>query len=194
MRAPAFALAALVPLAAAAESSVTKRYEPAAAADDLRNWGNLRIGGAVGAGDGRPEICGEFLPFAFLSVEACGSGAGILHDEPIQQAMHVRAKVSPWRLRAGDLRLEPLVGAGMIELQVGRDAPGLRFSDTGPDRLETAGLEAMAGLRVLLPVGGGFELVGELSGGLGYTPHAPDLRIPYPVVPAFASFTIGMGF
>lgn len=194
MRSLAPALILLLPLGSAAATTVTQRHEVQPDPEEVRHWGNLRIGGAMGAGQGRPEICGEFLPLTFLAVEACGSGAGILHDEPIHQAMHVRAKVSPWRWALGEFLLEPLFGFGMIELQVGEDQPGFRFGDTGPDNLETAGFEVMGGLRTLLPVGGDFELVADLSVGVGYTPHAPQLIHPHPRTPAFGSFTVGFGF
>ena len=184
----------LLPLAAGADPSVSREVPPPAAAEEVRNWGNLRVGGAVGGGSGRPEICGEFAPLTFLAIEACGTGAGILHDEPVNQAMHFRAKVALLRLAAGALLLEPVVGAGLIELQVGEDDGGFRFGDTGPRGVETAGFEAMGGLRALLPVGAGFELVGEVSAGLGYTPHAPELVLPQPVVPVFGSLTVGIGF
>ena len=187
-------LALILPLAAGAEPSVTKTFEPEESREEVRNWGNLRIGGALGAGDGRPEICGEFAPLAMLSLEACGTGAGILHDEPVDQSMHVRAKLRLIRFTLGDLLLEPLVGAGMIELQLGEDDPGFRFGDAGPRGVETAGLEVMGGIRALFALGAGFELVGELSGGVGYTPHAPELIRPMPQVPAFGSLTVGIGF
>jgi hypothetical protein len=193
MRAAAL-LIVFLPLAAMAEPSVSAEFEPADEPEVVRNWGNLRVGGALGGGSGRPEICGEFAPLTFLSIEACGTGAGILHHEAINQAMHFRAKAVLLRIEAGVLLLEPLLGAGMIELQVGEDDGGFRFGDTGPRGVETAGFEAMGGLRALLPVGAGFELVGELSAGIGYTPHAPDLVLPQPVVPVFGALTVGVGF
>jgi hypothetical protein len=192
MRAAALVLA--LPFTAGAEPSVSTEVPPPAEKPEVRHWGNLRVGGAIGGGDGRPEICGEFAPLAFLSIEGCGTGAGILHDEPVNQASHFRAKLRLFRLEAGPLLLEPLVGAGMIELQVGKDDAGFRFSDVGPRAIETAGPEAMGAVRALLPVGAGFELVSELSFGVGYTPEAPDLVLPQPEVPVFGGLTVGVGF
>ncbi len=183
----------LLPATALAEPSVTKEFEPAPEREEVRHWGNLRIGGAVGAGSGRPELCGEVAPLSFLSVEACGTGAGILHDEPIRQAMHIRAKLALHRFSLGDFLLEPLVGAGMIELQVGKDEAGFRFGDAGRG-IETAGVEVMGGLRALLPIGLGLELVGEFSTGVGYVPHADELIEPQARVPGFAGLTAGVGF
>ncbi len=194
MRVIAVLVLLLLPLGAGADPSVSKTVEPAAEEPEVRHWGNLRVGGAMGGGDGRPEICGEFAPLAFLSIEGCGTGAGILHNEPVNQATHFRAKVRLLRLAAGPVLLEPLLGAGMIELQVGRDDAGFRFSDVGPRNVETAGVEAMGALRALLPVGAGFELVSELSFGVGYTPEAPDLVLPMPEVPVFGGLTVGVGF
>jgi len=191
---PVALLALLFPLSATAEPAVTRRLEPEAPREEVRNWGNLRVGGALGAGEGRPELCGEFAPLAFLAVEACGTGAGILHDDPIDQAMHVRAKLRLLRFAAGEILLEPLVGAGLIELQLGEDDPGFRFGDTGPRGVETAGVEVMGGLRALFSLGAGFELIGELSGGVGYTPHAPELIRPMTRTPVFGALTVGVGF
>lgn len=193
MRAAAALLLAL-PMAALAEPSVSTTVEAPPEKPEVRNWGNLRVGGAVGGGDGRPEICGEFAPLSFLSIEGCGSGAGILHHEAVNEASHYRAKLRLLRFEAGPVLLEPLVGAGMIELQVGKDDAGFRFSDVGPRSVETAGAEAMGALRALLPVGGGFELVSELSVGIGYTPEAPKLVIPMPRTPVFGGLTVGVGF
>lgn len=178
----------------AAEPIVSTEVEPVEEPAEVRHWANLRIGGAVGAGTGRPEVCGEFAPLSFLSVEACGTGAGILHGEPVDEASHYRIKLALLRLRAGPFLLEPIVGAGLIELQLGEDDPGFVFGGVGPRGVETAGFEAMGALRGLLPIGSGFELVGEFSLGMGYTPHAPDLVRPQPMTPVFASLTVGTGF
>lgn len=195
MRAAAAALLLATPVVAAAgEPSVSTTVPEKREAPEVRNWGNLRVGGAVGAGQGRPEICGEFAPLAFLSIEGCGTGAGILHDEPITESSHYRVKLRLLRFDAGPLLFEPVVGAGMIEVQVGKDDAGFRFSDAGPRGVETAGAEAMGALRALYPVGGGFELVSELSLGVGWVPNAPDLVLPQPKVPVFGSLTAGVGF
>ncbi|WP_373049606.1 hypothetical protein [Vulgatibacter sp.] len=194
MRRAGPAMLLLLPFAAGAEPSVSKSMEPEERAPEVRNWGNLRIGGAVGGGDGRPEICGEFAPLDFLSIEGCGSGAGILHDEAVNEASHYRVKLRLLRFDAGPLLLEPVVGVGMIELQVGKDDVGFRFEDVGPRGVETAGVEAMGGLRALFPVGAGFELVGELALGVGYTPEAPQLVLPQPEMPVFGAMTVGLGF
>lgn len=159
----------------------------------LRHVGNLRIGSASGLADGRPELCLELSPWQPIALEACGNGAGFLHREYRPELAHFRAR---WRLLQWTLpgaTLEPQLGAGFAELQIGEDAPGFAFGRVAGGTA-TAGPEAMAALRALWPVGGGFELLADLSGGAAWLPAAGQLAVAQSVFHPFASFSIGVGF
>jgi hypothetical protein len=159
-----------------------------------RNWGNLRVGGSTGNGNGMPEVCAELSPLAFVSVEACGTGAGLWHRNPAPETAHFRANVRIASLPVGRAWLEPRVGAGLAELAVGPDDAGFRFTSSGPRRVETAGPEAAGSLRLLYPVAHGIEAVGNLSFGAAWLPHAPDLAIPQAKFQPFFGASLGAGF
>ncbi|MFY0572067.1 hypothetical protein ACN28E_50695 [Archangium lansingense] len=157
-----------------------------------RNYGNLRIGASTSSS--RPTLCLELSPIELLSVEACGNGSGFLHHEEEPELAHFRAHfmLASWKTPLG--WLQPRLGAGFAELQLGADGSGFHFDGTGPSGLETAGPEVVASLRALLPVSAGFELVGELGFGAAYLHHAPRLLQPQSAFQPTASFTLGIGF
>ncbi|HEU4533109.1 MAG TPA: hypothetical protein VFS00_03290 [Polyangiaceae bacterium] len=159
-----------------------------------RNWGNLRVGGSTGGSAGRPEICAELSPLAFVSLEACGTGAGVWHRDPASETAHFRANFRLASLAVGRAWLEPRVGAGLAELSVGPDDAGFRFTSSGPRRVETAGPEAAGSLRFLYPVAHGIEAVGNLSFGAAWLPHAPDLAVPQAKFQPFLGASLGAGF
>jgi hypothetical protein len=157
-----------------------------------RQYVNLRIG--AGSSSARPEVCGEVAPLALVSIEACGTGSLVLHSAPSAELVHYRAKLTltDWRTPVG--YLQPRFAAGIAELQVGEDAPGLFFADTGPLGQETAGPEVGASLRCLTPVVAGFELVTDLALAVGFFAHAPRLPRAMAVVQPSVSISLGVGF
>lgn len=167
---------------------------PVEHAETPRNYLNLRLGSSSATAEsGHPDICAETTPLRQLSLEACGTGSGILHETG-SDLMHLRLKwnVLGWNL--GSLTLEPNLGVGMAELQVASDQPGFRFADTGTNRTETAGAEGVLQLRALYPVEGGFELIGAVEAGAAYLPHAGELLTPKPELLPFAGVSLGFGF
>ncbi len=174
------------PSAAAPIDGVSTTIGPA------RTYVNFRVGAATTAA--RPELCLDLAPLDFLSIEACGTGSGFLHHDPAPETAHFRAHFRPHRWLTPIGQLEPLLGLGFAEIQVGEDAPGFQFRGVGPNGVETAGPEATLGLRLLYPVGGGFELVGNATLGLLYAPHAPELIAPQAPLQPFGSLTFGLGF
>ncbi|MEZ4369474.1 MAG: hypothetical protein R3B07_01555 [Polyangiaceae bacterium] len=163
-----------------------------------RNYLNLRVGSSSATAEsGHPDICAETTPVSFLSLEACGTGSGILHDSG-NDLMHLRAKWNVLHWNPGGeprgLTLEPVVGIGMAELQVASDEPGFRFGDTGSSRAETAGAEGVLQLRLLYPLEHGVELVGAAEFGAAYLPHAGELVTPKPELLPFAGVSLGFGF
>jgi hypothetical protein len=158
-----------------------------------RNWGNLRAGASSANENGRPEICLEVAPLARLSIEACGTGSGFLHDDPDPEMATFMAK---WRLFSWNrwgLWFEPQIGLGFAELQLDADAPGFQFGGVGPDGVSTAGPAAGAYLRVLYPLGQ-VELVGTLHLTAAYLEHAPDLVRPRSRFLPGVMVTVGVGF
>jgi hypothetical protein len=158
-----------------------------------RTYVNLRAGLGSSSGVRRPEICGEIAPFAFLSVEGCGTGSGFLHRDPDPELAHFRARLRLASVSVGPLWLEPVVGAGFAELQVGEDAPGFRFTDAGSG-VATAGPEIGAALKAVLPLSGGFEAVGVLTLDVAWISHAPELLRPMRRFQPSLGLTAGVGF
>lgn len=177
-----FAVAEESPVGVAEE----RREEPP------RNYGNLRAGASTSGR--RPSICLELSPVARLGVEACGTGSGFLHRDPEPEIAHFRANLTltSWRTRFG--WFQPRLSAGFAELQVGEDSSGFDFGGSGPTGVETAGPEAGASLRALLPISSGFEFVGELGFSAAYFSAAPQLIKPQARFQPSASLTFGVGF
>lgn len=158
-----------------------------------RNFVNLR-GGATSFNAEHPEICLEGGPLSFLSLEACGTGSGFLHRDPDPEIAHFRARYHFDGMDARIGWLQPNVALGFAELQVGEDAAGFQFTGTGPMQTETAGAEAGAGVRLLVPLQNGVEAIVDLSASLSWLPAAPQLvRSMSPWQPT-ASLTVGVGF
>lgn len=162
-------------------------------AEPPRNFVNLR-GGANSFNATHPEICLEAGPLPFFSLEACGTGSGFLHRDPEPEIAHFRGR---FHFGGAETRLgwlQPHVAAGFAELQVGEDAAGFQFRGTGPMQTETAGPEAGAGVRLLVPLGSGLEAVVDLSASLSFLPSAPQLIRPMAVWQPTAALTVGVGF
>ena len=159
---------------------------------DTRNYVNFTVGAA--SSSQRATLCIEGSPVDLLALEMCGTGAGFLHNDPAPEVAHFRSKwkLAEWRTPIG--YVQPRLGFGFAELQIGEDAQGFQFFGVGSNGLATAGLEAGASLRALWPVYGGFELIGEFSLSGAYMPFAPQLVRPQSVFQPTAQFTLGVGF
>lgn len=179
-------LAAL--LAQAPSSEVETEARP------VRNYVNLRGGATTGSSNRRPELCLEVSPIELLSAEACGTGSGFLHNAPDPEIAHFRAKITFLTRRLALATFDARAGLGFAELQVGEDGPGFHFGGVGPTGTETAGPEAGLFLRAMVPLGLGFELVGELSLGAAYFAHAGSLVRPMRPLQPFAALNVGIGF
>jgi hypothetical protein len=153
---------------------------------------NLGVGGSTGTRG--LVICGEVAPLAVLAISACGSGAGFLNDQTSPEVAHFRANVTLASFLVKSVWLQPRLQMGFAEMQVGEDAAGFDFLGTGATGMATAGLEAGASLRGLVPMYRGVELVGELSLGLAYFAHAPELLRPQSAWQPSATMTVGVGF
>lgn len=184
-------------LALLAVGAPARAGEPPAAAADRpapRNHGNLRVGVSAPSLNGRPALCLDVAPLAWLSVEACGTGSGFLHHDADPELAHFRAwlGVGGWRTRFG--WLEPRVGAGFAELQEGEDDPGFQFGGVSANRLATAGPELAAAARLLIAAGGGWEWIVELSVAAAWLGYAPDLYAPKSSFQPAAGVSFGFGW
>jgi hypothetical protein len=139
-------------------------------------------------------LCLELSPLEVLSVEGCGTGSGFLHQDPDPEIAHFRSwlRLTSWETGLG--WLQPRLGAGFAELQVGEDSSGFHFSGVGPTGVETSGPEVSASLRLLLPVTASVELVGELGLNLAYFHFAPRLVRPQSPLQPGAHLSVGVGF
>jgi hypothetical protein len=180
--------ALLLPTHALAESLGLHREEPV----EPRTYVHLR--GGPSNLPVRPEVCGEIAPLRWLSLEACGTGAGLWHSDG-GELVHFRAGVKVAGAPVGGGWAAARATAGFSELQLtGDDDAGFYFTGTGPRGIETAGPEAGAGVRWLRGIGGGFEFIADLHGSLSWLPHAPRLVQPRSAWQPAASLTFGVGF
>jgi hypothetical protein len=152
---------------------------------------NLRVGASTGTH--RPEFCGE-LGIWRISVEGCGSGSGFLHHDATPELTHFRAKFRLLSVKTPVGWLETRVAAGFAELAIGSDDGGFSFAGTNATRTSTAGPELGASLRLVYPLWVGFELLAELSGGIGIFCFARQLLTPQAVVQPSAGLSIGAGW
>jgi hypothetical protein len=157
-----------------------------------RNYGNLRIGASTSSRN--LTLCLELSPLEMLSIEGCGTGSGFLHHHPEPEIAHFRSwlKLTSWKTGSG--WLQPRLGIGFAELQVGNDGGGFHFSGVGARGVETAGPEIGASLRLLLPTMGGVEFVGDVGVSGAYFHYAPRLTAPQSSFQPGASLSLGLGF
>lgn len=155
---------------------------------------NLRAGLATSDEVQRPVVCLEVVAVWATSVEACGTGSGILHDEVGRQIAHFRLNV-PF-VRRGLLGGWAAVrgGAGFAELEVGEDHPGFRFGDPDPSaRGSVAGPDAAISMQWLRPMGAGIELVATATAGLAWFASADELVEPQAHFQPYVSVEVGVG-
>ena len=178
-------------------ASADEATEPGATSDakPTPNRVNLRLGNATSDSTGRPTICVDVRVWRGLGVESCGTGQGVIHDEPGHELAHFRAT---WSLMeraftAGTARLR--AGAGFAELQVGVDHPGFHFGD--PDKQErgsVAGPEGAVQGQFLVPLGKGIEAIASFTAGVAVFANADKLIQPQSNVQPFVSAEIGVGW
>lgn len=154
---------------------------------------DLRVG-AQSVDGSHPYLCGEGNPLAWLSVEACGTGAGILHRGDGFDMAHFRARVRALHREIKRSDIDLLVGAGFAEVQRGEDAAGFRFGEQDTGAVEAAGAEASLSVKGRFYTTPGTYLVADVNAGAALIPGASQVfGQGGPVVP-FAAATIGLGF
>ena len=177
-------------LASALAQTASQAFTPAPLAG--REVFELRVG--VAADQAHAQLCGEAHALSWLSIEACGTGAGVLHQDPGAELAHFRTRASRQLHAAGRLQVDGAVGAGFAELQVGEDAPGFLFGEARTaDQTSGAGPEASASVKARFWMTEKSFLVGDLTGGAAHVPAAPTVSGDGPLLP-FGAVTVGLGF
>ena len=142
-----------------------------------------------------PYVCAEVYPLAFLSLEACGNGAGFLHQGTSGDMAHFRLRGTVlskhWERFSADL----LFSAGFAEIQRGEDEPGFLFGKAkSPDQIEGAGPEFSISVKGQYWFDKRAFLVADLNAGAASIPSAPIvMQRGSPVIP-YAGLSVGLGF
>lgn len=154
---------------------------------------NMRVGLASSDEVQRPTVCLEVVAVWRASVEGCGTGSGILHDEVGRQIAHFRVNVPVHRLAIARGWSSLRGGLGFAELEVGPDRPGFDFG--APDQPNSvAGPDASVSMQWLRPLGSGVELVATATAGIAWFSRADLLVIPQSSFQPYAAFEIGAGW
>jgi hypothetical protein len=156
---------------------------------------NLRLGNATSDSTSRPVICVDVRLWRGLGIESCGTGQGVIHDQPGQELAHFRATWSVFEraTHKGTGRLRG--GLGWAELQVGVDHPGFKFGQPDSiDRGSVAGPEAAVQAQWLVPIGKGVEAIASFTAGVAMFANADKLIVPQSNVQPFVSGEIGVGW
>ena len=144
---------------------------------------------------GRPTICVDVSVVRGFGVESCGTGQGIIHDQPGTELAHFRATytLASHTTASGTGRLRG--GIGWAELQVGVDHPGFHFGDPDSvDRGSVAGPEGALQAQWLVPLKSQLEAVISVTGGIAVFADADKLITPQSNVQPFVSAEIGLGW
>jgi hypothetical protein len=173
---------------------VSALADPAGSTEVPRDYVNFRVGGGANTFGERTEMCLEIAPLRGLSIEGCGNGSGFLHGENAPEIAHFRAKATILSERTSWGWLEPQLGAGFAELQIGEDAGGFQFLGTDETRQSTSGLEGTVALRALIPLSRQFEVIAVIGVSLAYLPYAPQLVTPLDAWQPSMSLSAGVGF
>jgi hypothetical protein len=177
---------------ALAEDGPLSVFTRASTPEAPRNYVNLRLGGSTSST--RPELCGEVSPHWRFSVEGCGSGREFLHNEPIPEIAHIRAKFTFTQLKLAVGWLEPRAALGFAEFQLGVDDGGFDFFGVNRTATSTSGPEAGASLRWFVPLPAGIDFLMELNLSVAAFPFAPKLIPAQNVVQPSAGLSAGVGF
>ena len=156
---------------------------------------NLRLGNATSDSTGRPVICVDVRIWAGLGVESCGTGQGVIHDQPGTELAHFRGTFAFLSKRTSTGTAKLRGGIGFAELQVGVDHPGFHFGE--PDSVErgsVAGPEAVVQAQYLVPLGKGIEAIASLTAGVAVFANADKLVAPQSNTQPFVSGEIGFGW
>jgi hypothetical protein len=155
-------------------------------------------GGVSSANSDAPMIvCMGVNPWWRLSLFACGTGSNVWREGTGREMSQYLLNYRIARFSFAGFLLEPQVGAGFAELQLGDEPPGFAFGDpqkVQDDNVSTAGGAAAATLRMVKPLPYGFEALGRLTAGAGYFSEAETLYVPQRAFQPFFNFSLGVGY
>ncbi len=155
---------------------------------------HVRAGAASTDSTGRPTICLDVRVVAGLAVEGCGTGQGVIHDEPGEEMAHFRATYAILDRALGRGVLRARGGLGFAEMQIGVDHPGFRFGDPDRERGSVAGPEASVSAQWLAPLHFGVDFVLTATAGLAYFAGAAQLAPSKSELQGFGSVEAGIGW
>ena len=162
----------------------------------LRAVVDLRAGVASAPGldaEAAGQFCGRVSPHRRWAVEACGGGAGVLHNRDGVDFAHFRLRAEPWQRHRGDTTWAIGVSGGLAEVQASRDAPGFRLGPAKEGQVEAAGPEVAVGLTSRRGSEKSGLWVMDLTAGVAHIEGAPAVMgVDSPVVP-FVGLTMGIG-
>ena len=158
---------------------------------------DLRAGVDGVAQDGagmHPYLCGEVSPIWRLSVEACGNGAGVLHQADVPDMAHFRVRLAALTRRRGRAEGTLLGGVGLTEVQRTSDAPGFRLGAAETGQVEAAGPEISLGIKGRYWLEERAYLVVGATVGAAHIPGASEVMGWRGPTVGFGSLTVGAGF
>lgn len=160
----------------------------------IENRVNVRFGKSSADTDGRPSVCLDVRVYWRFSVESCGTGQAIIHNDSGQEMMHVRANYSFTDFSLWKGTLHTRGGLGFAEMQVGKDNPGFQFGSPDDDRGSVAGPEAALSAQWLAPLYNKLDFVVTGTVGVAYFAGADELATTKSDVQGFASIEAGIGW
>lgn len=147
----------------------------------------------VGAAE-HPYVCAEVSPLKRFGFEACGNGAGFLHQADVPDLAHFRGRGTVWQRASERWSGSAVVGVGLAEVQRTSDRPGFVLGDEGEGAIEAAGPEVSASAQGRYWLDKRVYAVVDANVGVAYIPGAPSvIGRGGPAVP-FVLVTAGMGF
>jgi hypothetical protein len=183
-----------VPVAAYAEDPVDDGGAGGGSHPPVTNRINMRVGASSTDDTGYPTICMDVRIVSRFSIESCGTGQAIIHNEPGNEMAHFRATYSFLERSLWKGNLHARGGLGFAEMQIGADHPGFRFGSPDQDRGSVAGPEASLSAQWLLPMYKDFDFVITGTAGLAYFTGAPELATSKSELQSFASIEAGIGW
>jgi hypothetical protein len=155
---------------------------------------NLRVGRATSDLIGRPTICMDVKIALGFDIEACGTGAQLIHDDYGQEMSHYRVNYAVANRSLWKGTIYARGGLGIAEMQVGKDNPGFVFGAPDQDRGSVTGPEAAVSAQWLLPLYKDLDFVVTGTAGVAYFAHADELATTKSDMQSFASIEAGIGW
>ena len=129
-----------------------------------------------------------------VGVESCGTGSGVWGDSNGVEMAHFRASYTFIRRQLEHAALRVRGGAGLAELQVGIDRPGLSVGGPEAGRGAVTGPEVSVSAQLLLRAYKDVDFVLTGTAGVAAFRRADELVVPQSNVQPFISVEAGIGW